>query len=341
MNKSERIKAMFKGLKTESLPFMPITMMFASDLIDQPYRQYAYRAAVQRDAQMKVAEMFDTSHVSVISDPAVEASDHGASVMTEENAPPAIREGEAYLSDKSVLTAYRTIKPEDGKRMSNRLEAVRLLKKGVGEDLFVEGWVEGPCAEASDLRGINRLMMDFFDDPVFVEELLDKVTDQAILFALAQLQAGADIIGVGDAASSLIGPEFYKEFVLPRTKRYVDAIHEAGGYVRLHICGNTNPLFSSIAELGIDMIDLDSMADMREARRILGSDVVIAGNLDPVSVLKDSQPEVIINELMKCRLMAGDNYIIGAGCEVPRGTPYQNLKAMADFSKIPLPPITN
>ena len=57
--------------------------------------------------------------------------------------------------------------------MSNRLRAVEGLAAATGSDRLVEGWVEGPCAEAADLRGIIHLMLDFYDDPAFVRELVD------------------------------------------------------------------------------------------------------------------------------------------------------------------------
>lgn len=328
-------KKALKGDRMNTYPFMPITMMYAADRIGEPYLRYATNAEVQARGQLAIAETFGTAHVSVISDPAVEAFDLGASVMMPEDAPAAIKEEEALLLDKSCLKTLKPIKAEYGKRMSNRLEAVHLLKEKAGDSLIVEGWVEGPCAEASDLRGINHIMMDFFDDPPFVEDLMDLVTEQAIDFAQKQVEAGADLIGIGDAASSLIGPDFYEQFVLPRMHRYIKAIHDAGGLVRLHICGNTNPLFSHIAELGIDMIDLDSMASIVDARQYLGPRVALAGNLDPVSELKDGTPRLILKRLGECRDEASGMFIVGAGCEIPRGTPDENLKAMSNFSRNP------
>ena len=56
--------------------------------------------------------------------------------------------------------------------MRDRVEAVRLLAERAGATRIVEGWVEGPCAMSADLRGLNTLMLDFFDDPPFVEALL-------------------------------------------------------------------------------------------------------------------------------------------------------------------------
>jgi MtaA/CmuA family methyltransferase len=334
MNKKELSLAVLKGKKTNQIPFMPITMMFAADLIGVPYKKYETEAAVQAEGQLKTAEKFGAAHVSVISDPCVEAHDFGAETGFPENAPAYINENNALISDKKTLAKLKITKPEDGLRMSNRLEAVRLLSEKSGGELLVEGWVEGPCAEASDLRGINHIMMDFYDDENFVADLMDLVTEQAIEFALAQIEAGADIIGIGDAASSLIGPQLYKKFSVPRTKRYVEAIHNAGAMVRLHICGTTESLSEYWKEINFDLIDIDYGNSMAAVRKNLGPDTsVLAGNLDPVRDVRDGTPAVIKELLEKCMQESAPGYIVGAGCEIPRDTPHENLLAMYDFAE--------
>ena len=95
----------------------------------------------------------------------MEAADWGARVVFFEDQPPAVDEEAALLADRARLATLRAPDPGEGRRMGNRLRAVQLLKERAGGGLAVEGWVEGPCAEAADLRGINRLMTDFFDEP--------------------------------------------------------------------------------------------------------------------------------------------------------------------------------
>src|SRR3954471_6788007 len=123
------------------------------------------------------------------------------------------------------------MKPADplgGGRMHDRVRAVALLRERAGGDLLVEGWVEGPCAEAADLRGINTLMLDFYDDPAFVRDLFAFVLEMELRFAREQVKAGADVIGVGDAAASLVGPQIYNELVWPFEKQLVEGIHSLG-----------------------------------------------------------------------------------------------------------------
>src|SRR3954452_22302375 len=100
MTGKERILAKLRGEPTDSLPLMPITMMFAADLTGTPYAAYARDHRLLADAQCAVAERFDIDYVSAISDPAREASDLGATVEWFDDQPPAIVESHALLDDK-------------------------------------------------------------------------------------------------------------------------------------------------------------------------------------------------------------------------------------------------
>ena len=63
---------------------------------------------------------------------------------------------------------------------------------------------------------------------------------------------------------------------------------------------------------------------------------VLAGNLDPVRVMRDGTPEAIESALADCHRAAGSRYIVAAGCEIPAGTPEVNLRAMASYRLCPL-----
>ena len=331
MTGRETILAVLAGKETDRLPCMPITMMFASDILGAKYGQYFQDYRVLVDAQLKTAEMFEFDYVSTISDPAREAADLGAKIHWYENQPPAIIEEEALFADKLILAEFKTRRQHSGSRMEDRVRGVELLRQRVGNDLFVEGWVEGPCAEAAHLRGINRLMVDFSDDPAFVQDLFEFALQGAIHFAAAQIAAGADVIGIGDAAASLVGPRIYREFVWPWEKKLVDSIHENGGRVRLHICGNTRRILEDIGKLGGDIVDIDYPVPMEQARSQMGMQQTLTGNLDPVRDLRNSSPETITESLNVLQRQAGARWIVAAGCEVARDTPHDNLRAMVKF----------
>lgn len=332
MTGRERVLRHLEGGSVDHLPVMPITMMFAADRIGVKYREYATDCRVLADAQVFTAEKFGFDYVSAISDPAREAADLGAEVEYFEDQPPALIESRARLADKSELGRLDLPDPLGGGRMHDRVKAVALLKEKTHGEKLVEGWVEGPCAEAADLRGINTLMLDFYDDPGFVRGLLEFLVELALRFAKAQVEAGADIIGIGDAACSLIGPKLYQEFVVTHEKKLIDGLHAMGTRARLHICGKTRRLLPWMAKLGADIIDLDWMAPLAEARAESPSGQVLLGNIDPVAVLRNGNPDAVRQGLAECHRQAGPRYIVGAGCEVVRDTPEANVRAMVEYA---------
>jgi MtaA/CmuA family methyltransferase len=283
------------------------------------------------EAQIRTAEAFGFDYVNSMSDPAREAADCGAVVEYFDQQPVALVEDQALLADKTRLASLKIPDPLGGGRMHNSLKGLALYKERVGKEMIVEGWVEGPVAEA-DLRGINTLMLDFFDDPVFVRDLFAFVIEIELRFAREQLKVGADLIGVGDAAASLVGPDIYDEFVWPYEKKLVDGIHALGGKVRLHICGNTRRILEGMGKLGCEIVDLDSMAPMSEARQQMGPKTILLGNLNPVAVLRNGDAAGVTAAIAECHRQAGAPFIVGAGCEVPRDTPAENLRALCAYA---------
>lgn len=332
MNGRERILALLEGRPVDRLPFMPITMQFACDQIGARYRDYCTDYRVLVEGQLRTAERFGLDYVNTMSDPAREAADCGASVEYFENQPVALVEEQALLADKTRLAHLKIPDPLGGGRMTNGIRALALYREKVGGQLLIEGWVEGPCAEAADLRGINSLMLDFYDDPPFVRDLFEFVLEMELRFARAQVAAGAESIGIGDAAASLVGPQIYEEFVWPYEKNMVDAIRAMGAKVRLHICGNIRRILDGIGKLGCDIVDVDSMVPMAEARQRTGPGQVLLGNLNPVTVMRNGTPETIIAAVAECHRQAGPRFIVGAGCEIPRDTPPENLHALGRYA---------
>ena len=248
MTGRERITRAIRGEATDSLPLIPISMMAAAAEIGEPYGRYILDARVHARGQVAFAGRYDIDHVSVISCPTTEAADLGAAIIYYDDQPPAIDETHALLADKRRLASLRVPDPGAGRRMSKRLETVRLLKEAVGGEKLVEGWVEGPRPElrpAGHQHGDARLLRR----PA-VPPRPDGLRLRArITFARAQVDAGADIIGVGDAAASLVGPQIYRDFVWDYEKKYVAALHGLGVPVRLHICGNINALLPMLADV--------------------------------------------------------------------------------------------
>lgn len=333
MNSRQRILDHLAGRPVDRLPVMPITMQFACDFLGVKYYAYETDYRLLVEAQLRVAEAFDFDYVNTMSDPAREAADCGAAVEFAENSPAAMIEERALLSDKLKLLRLQAPDPAGGGRMHNSLQAITLFKDRLGGDKLIEGWIEGPIAEAADLRGLNTLMLDFYDDPAFVRDLFEFAVAMELNFARHQAAAGIDLIGVGDAAASLVGPQIYRQFVWPYEKRLIDGLHDLGLRVRLHICGNTGFALEDIGLLGCEIVDLDSLVPVPAARAKMGPIQVLLGNLNPVQTLRGGTPDDVLAAVAQCHLSAGQRYVVGAGCEIPRDTPPENVRALAEYAR--------
>jgi MtaA/CmuA family methyltransferase len=224
----------------------------------------------------------------------------------------------------------KPVRIENSRRMLQRVQSIEAMSAAVGRTHSILGWVEGPFAEYADLRGMQQSLMDLIDSPNLFEKAGQVILQNAIDFAAAQMQAGADMIGIGDAAASLIGPDLYRRFAMPFERRLIEAVHEAGGYVKLHICGNTNAILADMAETGADVIDIDWMVPLDKAREKVGPDMVLCGNVDPSGVLMQGTPDQITRAAQDCLRKGGGRFILMPGCEVPQKTPIENIRAFCE-----------
>lgn len=328
MTPRERYFAVLRGERPDVLPRVPILMQFAAEHIGSNYGAFASDHRVLVEANVRCAEEFGFDQVSTISDPYRETAGFGAPIEFPRDGVPICLK--PPLEDDPDLAKLPRPDPLVATRMRDRIDAVRAYRARCGDRYSILGWVEGPAAEAADLRGLANFFMDLLDDATYVTALMNRCVDNAIEFARLQIESGADTIGIGDAVASQVSAATYEAVILPLEKRLVDAIHGMGAHVRLHICGNITHLLPGIATLGLEAIDLDYFVDLPSARRILGPRIALAGSLDPVADVMRGTPEKIRAAVRAAHAAAHGPFLVGAGCEISALTPPENLGALCE-----------
>ena len=323
MNSRERLLNRIQGRKTDRIPNMNIVMMFAAREMGLTYGRIVRDAALFTRGMEICYEKYGIDCLWTISDSMREATDLGAKVV--------VPEGDAVpfspvplVRDTKDIIKLKPIRPENGKAMSDRLEAVRLLRDYAKGEACIVGWVEGAFAQACDLMGVQNFLLFMTDEPEAANDLLNFCADLELNFALAQIREGAEIIGVGDAATSLIGPDWYREFAFEHEKKLIEEIHKAGALAKLHICGNINPFLEQAAQTGCDILDCDHMVDMKRAAQLMEGKGCVCGNFDPVSEMLYATPEGVYSSALRCAGY-GPNTIVAAGCEIPVNTSPENV----------------
>jgi MtaA/CmuA family methyltransferase len=326
VNALERVRRRLRGEPVDRAPNLDILMQRAAHHVGRPLSRYYLDHRVLVEANLAVRDAFDLDVVQAISDPYREAADMGLDVEFPEDGLPVRRA--VLLAEPEHLSRLSTVAPADGRRMSDRLDAIRLMRKEVGDEVTVMGWVEGALALACDLRGDTALLLDIHDRPEWLTDLLDRLVEQQIAFARAQVEAGAHMIGLGDAVASLVSPRQYRTFALPYEQRIFAAVKEGGALPRLHICGNTSHLVPDMGRSGAEIVDLDWMVDLGAAARAWGDDgPAPCGNFDPVAVMLRGAPEDVARAVRACAAAGGPRHFSATGCEIPDGTPDANIAA--------------
>lgn len=327
MNKIQLYNDLLKGkMDNGRVFFRPILMHFAARFNNSTYGSFASDYKILVESNIRSMEYFDTDMVSLISDPFRETSAFGAPVeYIDEGVPRCLDHIVKTIEDVKSLPNPDVYKCE---RTLDRIKGAEYFQQLLRGTVPVSGWIEGPLAEACDLTGVSEMLLNLMIDPDFSNLLMDKCMVTAKEFARAQIEAGCDLIGMGDAICSQIDRNTYDLYVKQRHIELISFIHDRGAAVKLHICGDTTHLLESLKELGTDIIDLDWQVDLDTARQILGKEVVIGGNINPVIVQDKTEEEVY--DL--CRSLSdkyrSQKYLLAAGCEITVLTPPKNLLAM-------------
>jgi MtaA/CmuA family methyltransferase len=331
MDKKEHYQDLLKGnINKERVFFRPILMHFAARFNNTTYGRFASDYKVLVESNIRAMEYFDTDMVSLISDPYRETSAFGAPVeYIDEGVPRCLEKIVKTMDDIKILPSPDVYKCE---RTLDRIKGAEYFQKLLKGTVPVSGWIEGPLAEACDLTGVSEMLLNLMIDPDFSNKLMDKCLLTAKDFAKAQIEAGCDIMGIGDAICSQIDKESYDLYVKDRHRELIEFIHEYDASVKLHVCGNVTHLLESIKELNADIVDLDWQVDISHAREILGEEVVLGGNINPVLVQDRSVEEVYTLSRGLVDKFKDQKYLLAAGCEITVLTPHQNLMAMRKAS---------
>lgn len=318
MNSKERCLRAVHGEAVDRAPVFPLLMFLAADRLGVPYRQYATDGQVLAEAQLLVGERYGLDALTSCSDAfRVSADLGGEMVYPEDKTPYLARPQVASQADLDSLRRPQASAP--GSRMADRIAGTAALCRAVGNERLVLGWVDMPFAEACSLCGVSPFLLMLVERPELAHRILEFLTDIVIEFACLQVEAGAPVVGAGDAAASLISGRMFREFALPYEQRVCQAVHAAGGMVKLHICGKTTHLLADMIRSGADLFNVDHLVDFEVARQAYSAaGKCFKGNLDPVADLLQSTPEACQAAALDClRRAQGARYMLSAGCEVP------------------------
>jgi MtaA/CmuA family methyltransferase len=334
MNSKQLVSAALAGLPTPRVPTGPLAVHFCAGLTGHSIRQYTTDAKTMADSVIRYYERFKPDAIWLSADTWVNAEAMGVKVGASSDQQPFGALGGPLIATAADIA--RIPSPDVGSqgRYPLMLDALSRIVDALGKDVFIVACMDQyPFSLAAALMDINEIMLALYDDPPFVEALLEKCSQYTLAYGTALAQAGADMLSGGDSPAGLTGPSLYEEIILPSEISLLEKLKPAAGIpVSLHICGNSTPILPLMATAGADVLELDHMVDLTTASRILGPDIAIWGNLDPVSVLSRGTPALVrqkASEAVATMKAAGHSrFVLSSGCTLTMETPHENIDAL-------------
>jgi hypothetical protein len=224
-----------------------------------------------------------------------------------------------------------------------QFDTIDYVVRRVGPDVSVHGEVFSPFSQLLELIGYSNALLALADDPGKVEACLNSLAEGAIALGCGQARHGVDAILISSAfaGAGFISREHYRRFVLPCEKKVIEGIRAAFDLpIYTHTCGKIGDRLELMEETGtggIDTLDPPPLGnvELRDAKSRVGSRLFIKGNLDPVHVLLEGNPDAVRAAARSCieAAAAGGGYILSSACSVPPHAPPGNLEILIEMAE--------
>jgi uroporphyrinogen decarboxylase len=271
MRQAGRYLPEYQAVRTKAGSFwtMCMTPELAAEVTLQPIQRFGFDAAI------------------IFSDILVVPFALGVDVTFEEGVGPRLK----AIKDTKNLARDR---PVWAQKLAPAYAALRLVRPRLDAGRALLGFAGAPwtlatyMAEGGGSTDQRAAKLWGYRDPEGFAALLDLIGDCVAQHLIAQLDAGADAVQIFDSWASGLPEAAFLDWVVEPTKRIVDTVRKAklGAKIIGFPRAATQRGYEIYAqETGVDAVSVDTAASPEWAAAVLGSEVVVQGNLDPIALI--------------------------------------------------------
>jgi uroporphyrinogen decarboxylase len=248
--------------------------------------------------------------------------------------------GEGPLIDNPLRTAADVealvIRPA-AESLPFTLEAIKLTTAELAGKVPLIGFSGAPftlasyAIEGGSSRNYIKAKGMMYQEPKTWHKLMEKLAIVIGEYLQAQAAAGAQALQLFDSWVGALSPADYREFVLPHTQHAIEIATSGNEVPFIHFGTGTAGMLPLLKAAGGSVIGVDWRIELAEAAQILGDEVAIQGNLDPVLLFA---PEAELKRQAARLLDSVKNrpgHIFNVGHGILQHTPVENVAMLVDF----------
>lgn len=315
--KQIRIKKNKRAMPVLTFPVIQLLNTSVEKLIsDSNLQSEALKLINQRCHPLAIMGFMDLS---------VEAEAFGANIRFSEDEVPIVV-GSIIKSEEDAINLK--VPKVGAKRTRIYLDAMKKAKQEIKDCPVFAGCI-GPFSLAGRLLGVSEAMISCYDEPEMVHLVLKKATEFLINYLQAYKDLGIDGVFMAEPLAGILSPNLCDEFSSRYVKEIVSALDDDSFLVAYHNCGNnTLKMVDTILSTGCRLYHFGNAISIEQMLKLMPKDVMVMGNIDPVS-LKDASKEDVIAATNALLEAVGDvdNFVISSGCDIPPLAKWENIDA--------------
>lgn len=304
---------------------MPVLTFPAIQLLNTSVEKLISDSNLQSEALKLINQRCHPLAIMGFMDLSVEAEAFGANIRFSEDEVPTVV-GSIVKSEEDAINLKV---PKVGtKRTQIYLDAMKKAKQEIKDCPVFAGCI-GPFSLAGRLLGVSEAMISCYDEPEMVHLVLKKATEFLINYLQAYKDLGIDGVFMAEPLAGILSPNLCDEFSSRYVKEIVSALDDDSFLVAYHNCGNnTLKMVDTILSTGCRLYHFGNAISIEQMLKLMPKDVMVMGNIDPVSLKDASKEDVIaaINALLEA-IGDVDNFVISSGCDIPPLARWENIDA--------------
>ena len=332
MNSLERTYNAIKHKKVDKVPIDLHNFQMCANISGLNFDKFFQSGEKMAEAQLELWGKYKHDVIMLENGTAALAQALGCKVVYRKDAAPVAHKPILNcINDVNSLTKKRV---KDCPVLSENLKATGIVSKKLSKEVFVMGrGDQGPFSLASLLLGMDNFLVELalHENDEDIHKLLNYCTDFIIDYALEQLKSGAHCTSIGDstAGPDVVSPAIYEEFALPYERRIVEAVHNAGGLISLHICGNATKIIDKMVTTNADILEIDQKTDLIKSREITCGRTTLLGQISPNTFRTGTKKEIAEATMNALRIVGSDGgFILGPGCALASDSKSENIIEM-------------